>query len=126
MWIVSLRRLREFWAIHPRAEVSLRAWFTQASAADGRKFSDVRATFATADLVGNCTIFNIAGNNYRLITRLFYASHKLYVLRIMTHSEYDRDDWPAQCGCDRPPPPRRTAGPKKERDKRPLKRRGRS
>ena len=122
MWVVSLKRLREFWTIHSRAEVSLRAWFTQTSAADWENFNDLRATFPSADLVGNCTVFNIGGNNYRLIARVFYSSHKVYVLKVMTHVEYDRDDWPSQCGCFQPQPSRsrtmRRTGVKKRVSKR--------
>jgi len=113
MWVVSLKRLREFWAIHPKAEVPLRGWYTQTLAADWQTFSDLRATFPSADLVGNCTVFNIGGNNFRLIARVFFRSHKVYVLRVMTHVQYDRDDWAASCGCHSGPPERtRRAGSK--------------
>ena len=106
MWVISLRRLREFWAAHPRAEAPLRGWFTLTSAAEWETFNDLRATFPSADLVGSCTVFNVGGNNYRLIARVFFRSHKVYVLRVMTHAEYDREDWPAQCGCHLGPPDR--------------------
>jgi len=106
MWVVSLRRLREFWGIHPNAEIPLRGWFTQSSSADWRNFSELRETFSSADLVGNCTVFNIGGNKFRLIARVFYRSHKVYVLRVMTHREYDREDWAAECGCHSQPPDR--------------------
>jgi mRNA interferase HigB len=106
MWVVSLKRLRQFWAVHPRAEVPLRGWFTQTSAAEWQNFADLRATFPSADRVGNGTVFNIGGNNYRLIVRVFFSSHKVYVLRIMTHVQYDREDWAEQCGCHEPPPAR--------------------
>jgi mRNA interferase HigB len=127
MWVVSLKRLREFWAIHPLAEVPLRAWFTQASAAEWRNFGDLRGTFPSADLIGNCTVLNIGGNKYRLIGRVFYASHKVYVLRVMTHAQYDREDWPSQCGCNQPQPERiRPVRQKPHRKKRPSKRRPKS
>ena len=118
MWVVSLKRLREFWATQPHAEVPLRAWFTQTSAAAWRTFSDLRGTFPSADLVGNCTVLNLGGNKYRLVARVFYASHKVYVMRVMTHSEYDRDDWPSQCGCYQPPSVRPKPPPKKRPSKR--------
>ena len=104
MWVVSLKRLREFWQHHPRAEVPLRGWFTQTSAAGWLTFSDLRSTFPSADLVGNCTVLNLGGNKYRLVARILYSNHKVYVLRVMTHAEYEREDWPKQCGCHEPPP----------------------
>lgn len=127
MWVVSLKRLREFWAILPLAEVPLRGWFTQTSAAIWRNFGDLRGTFPSADSVGNCTVFNIAGNKYRLIARVFHTSHKVYVLRVMTHAEYDLKDWPSQCGCYEPPPERtRPMRQKSPRKKRPAKRSAKS
>ena len=100
MWVVSQKRLRKFWSVHPRAEIPLRAWYAQTSAAEWENFSDLRATFPSADLVGNCTVFNIGGNNFRLIARVFFANHKAYVLRIMTHAEYDRGAWKADCDSE--------------------------
>ena len=41
----------------------------------------------------------------RLVTRIRYASQKVFVLRAMTHSEYDEDKWKDECGCFEPPPP---------------------
>jgi mRNA interferase HigB len=104
MWVVSLKRLRQFWATHERAEIPLRGWFTVTSAAEWGRFADLRVTFPSADAVGSCTVFNVGGNNYRLIARIFYTSHKVYVLRVMTHADHDREDWATQCGCYNPPP----------------------
>jgi mRNA interferase HigB len=124
MWVVSIKRLREFWVAHPRAEVSLRAWFAQTSAAEWQSFNELRATFPSADLVGNCMVFNIGGNNYRLVARVFYSNHKVYVLRVMAHTDYDRDDWPSQCGCFQQPPDRnRPARSKTRTEKRAATRR---
>lgn len=61
--------------------------------------------FATASIVGNCTIFNIGGNKYRLVTRILFPSQKVFVLRVMTHAEYDDDRWKQDCGCYSPPVP---------------------
>lgn len=106
MWVVSLRRLREFRAGHARAEGPLRAWFTLAAAAEWSNFADLRGTFPSADLVSNCVVFNVGGNHYRLIARVFFTTHKVYVLRVMTHTEYDREDWATSCRCREPPPKR--------------------
>ncbi|MBI3408666.1 MAG: type II toxin-antitoxin system HigB family toxin [Planctomycetes bacterium] len=48
--------------------------------------------------------FNIGGNKYRLITRPLYASQKVFVLKVMTHVEYDKNKWQEECGCFAPPP----------------------
>lgn len=113
MWVVSLKRLRIFWASHPRAETAMCVWFDLVSAAEWRNFSDLRSMFPNADLVGNCTVFNVAGNHYRVIARVFFNSHKVYVLRVMAHAEYDRIDWSAECRCFEPPPKRAVKGKRK-------------
>ena len=123
MWVVSLKRLREFWEAHPLAEVPLRGWFTQTSAAEWRHYSDLRGTFPSSDLVGNCTVMNLGGNKYRLIARVLFANHKVYVLSVMTHAEYDRVDWPTKCGCYLPPPQRAVpVRPRPHHKHRPAKR----
>lgn len=112
MWVISLRRLRQFWADHPRAETPLRGWHTRTVLADWHTFADLRETFPSADVVGNCTVFNIGGNHFRLVARVLFRSHKVYVLRVMTHAEYDEGAWPVQCGCHTDPPtPRRPVRP---------------
>ena len=111
MWIVSIKRLREFWSEHDRAQLPLQSWYTQVSASQWKNFAELRST----DLVGNCTFFNIAGNYSRLIARVLYPSHKVFVLRVMTHKEYDQVDWAKQCGCYLPLP-------KQNRAKKPTRR----
>jgi mRNA interferase HigB len=96
MWImriIALRRLREFWARHADAEASLRSWYQVARQAHWQRFTDVRAFYSSADQVGKFTIFNIAGNKYRLITVIHFNTGRVYVRRIFTHAEYDRGVW---------------------------------
>jgi mRNA interferase HigB len=54
---------------------------------------ELRQTFPPADKVGNFTVFNIGGNNYRLITLVDYEYQKVFIRHILTHAEYDKDDW---------------------------------
>lgn len=61
-------------------------------------FPDVRRTFPSADLVTvssgrTIVIFNIGGNKYRLITAIHYNTRKVFVLRFLTHVEYDSQGW---------------------------------
>ena len=110
MVVIAFSRLRAFWAAHPDAETSLRVWYKATLAADWANFADVRATFGNASAVGNCVVFNIAGNKYRLVTRVRYPTRTVFVLRIMTHAEYDdQERWQDACGCHKPPPSRRPA-----------------
>ena len=101
MHVISMMALRRFWEVHPEAEKPLRGWFTLASDARWRSIADVRKDYPHADAVpvasGNtATIFNVAGNKYRLITCIHYNRRKVYVLRVFTHTEYDRENWKEQ------------------------------
>jgi mRNA interferase HigB len=76
----------------------------------------VKAAFAGASIVGDCIVFNIGGNKYRLVTRIRYPSQKVFILKVMTHSEYDKDKWKDECGCFDAPPQ------KKQKQARPVAR----
>ena len=108
MWVISKSRLKKFWE-SPNCEDSeqpLRAWYTHVNnkSVAWQKWADVRAVYGNADPVGNCVVFNIGGNKYRLITRILYPSQKVFVLKVMTHKEYDKDKWKTECGCFSSPP----------------------
>lgn len=114
MRIISKARLKQFWEKpgSKDAEGQLRAWYTRVSKKTvvWENWGSVRADYATASLVGNCVVFNIAGNKHRLVTRIMYRSHKVYVLKVMTHKEYDEEKWKKECGCyAAAPTPKRTA-----------------
>lgn len=93
MHLIAEAPLRLFWTHHPDAEAPLRAWIKVVKLADWQQFSDVRATFASADQVGQFTVFNIGGNKYRLIAAIHFNRGKLYLRHILTHAEYDRGVW---------------------------------
>src|SRR5262245_61896494 len=97
MRVISKSRLRAFWE-SPGCEDSegpLKAWHTHAShkSVAWHSWADVRADIGSASLVGNCTVFNVGGNKYRLVTRILFPSQKVFVLKVMTHAEYDGDKW---------------------------------
>ena len=123
MRVVSKSRLKQFWETpgHEDAEGPLRAWYTQTNnkTVAWLSWGDVKADFGSASIVGNCAVFNIGGNKYRLIARILYVSHKVFVLKVMAHAEYDEDRWKQECGCFTPPPltkeELRTTVPKRRR-----------
>ena len=92
MRIISLRRLRECWTEHPDAEAALRSWYRVVHQARWQRFMDVRTHYSSADQVGKFTVFNIAGNKYRLVVRANYTYRILYVRFVGTHREYDEID----------------------------------
>ena len=108
MRVISKARLKQFWESPGQkdAEGPLRAWYTHVNSktVSWQSWGEVKASFASASLVGDCVVFNIGGNKYRLITRIRYTIQKVFVLKVMTHSEYDEDKWKGEFGCFQPPP----------------------
>ncbi len=111
--IISKRRLKEFWesrkADASAAQKDLSTWYKVARNADWNNFGKLRQTFGSVDQVGSCVVFDVGNHRYRLIGRLNYALGILYVLRVMDHVEYDKNRWPDDCGCHKPPPKRPAA-----------------
>jgi len=98
MHIITRRRLTEYCNKHPNAAASLTAWHTVAKAARWQSITEARKTFPHADAAQaasgkTITIFNIAGNNHRLITSIHYNTGKIFILKILTHSQYDKPNW---------------------------------
>jgi mRNA interferase HigB len=90
---ISLRRIREFFSIHRDAKSPLVAWYKVVKKASWRNLAELKRVYPSADLVGRYTVFNIAGNKYRLIARVRYESQTLFIVAIMTHEEYDLGKW---------------------------------
>jgi mRNA interferase HigB len=93
MHVISKKPLREFWMEHPDAEGPLRAWLQSAKRERWSNFAEVKARFPKADRVGKLTVFNIAGNKYRLVVAIHHNRGKLYVRHVLTHAAYDRGEW---------------------------------
>jgi mRNA interferase HigB len=93
MHVISRKALRDFWQRHVESEQPLRRWYKVMATRDFRSFAELREAFPTADLVDDLTIFNIAGNNYRLIASIHFNRHKVYVRHVLTHAEYDQGKW---------------------------------
>lgn len=89
MHIISLKALREFWRKHPDAEQSLRNWHTVAENADFTDLTDLKRSFSTADYVPPYTVFDVGGNNFRVVVIVRYRDGKMFVRWVMTHREYD-------------------------------------
>lgn len=102
MRIISKRRLREFWQRVPASHLPLEGWYrvVKDKQLTWEDFHDVKATYGNASLVGGCVVFNIGGNKYRLIAKINYLTHSIFVRAVLTHDEYDKGKWKADCGCE--------------------------
>lgn len=91
MRIIAMSALRHFWDKHPQAEVPLRSWYADAMRAEWKTPADVKAQFGNASIVGgNRVVFNIKGNDFRLVVAVVYRAGVLFVKFVGTHEEYDR------------------------------------
>jgi mRNA interferase HigB len=94
--VVSKRGLAEIVKsarVDSQTAEELNLWCKVTRAAEWTTFADVRRAFPTADQVGAVIVFNIRHNRYRLITLAVLKKQKLYVKALLTHKEYDREDW---------------------------------
>lgn len=93
MRIIALRTLREFWEEHPDSEQQLRAWYQKAVGAEWRTPAEVKEAYRSASiLANNRVIFNIKGNDYRLVVRIRYDIQIIYIRFVGSHTEYDKID----------------------------------
>lgn len=90
---ISFARIREFVKDHPTAKPSLKAWFKTTQKSAWRSLAEVKRTYPHADLVGEFTVFNVGGNNYRVITYINYQHQQVLIKAVLTHREYDKDNW---------------------------------
>ena len=92
MHIITRRRLREFARRHPQSGVPLSAWYRIVSRSTFSSIAHLRQTFPHADPVSKYIVFNIGGNDFRLITAIHFYRRKVYVRAILTHAEYSKID----------------------------------
>lgn len=97
MEVVSYDKIVEFTRKHPDSKSSLNSWFRIASKAQWKNLAEVKQSYPHADLYRCCTIFNIRGNNYRLISLINYRTQGIQIQYILTHAEYDKDKWKKDC-----------------------------
>jgi mRNA interferase HigB len=98
MRIIKEPTLAAYAKKYARAAVSLEQWRVVARQASWRSLSSVRATYASADALkvksGRVvTVFNIAGNRFRLVTAIHYNRGLIFILQFLTHAEYSQDKW---------------------------------
>jgi mRNA interferase HigB len=96
--IIAESTLRRFGDRHPKAAPGLEAWRRIVSREEFQHFADLRRCFRSADQVRvasekTVVVFNVHGNDYRLICAIHYNTGRVYLLRFLTHAEYSKDRW---------------------------------
>jgi len=97
MHVISKKALREFWERHADAKEPLEEWYKTAVRAKWQSIADVRLTYPHADAAGDCTVFNIKGNSYRLVVKIAYSKHLIFIRFVLTHAEYSKGVYEDDC-----------------------------
>lgn len=91
MRIISKKYLVQFWELHRESEQSLKAWYDEAVKANWLSPQEIKEQYRSASFIANNrVVFNIKGNDYRLIVAIAYRFGALYIKFIGSHAEYDR------------------------------------
>ena len=99
MRIIARRTLRQFIQSraghkdHAALKAAIEAWFDEARKARWKSTADVKRRYATASIVtADRIVFNIKGNDYRLVTSVDFEKGIVWIKWIGTHKEYDKID----------------------------------
>jgi mRNA interferase HigB len=91
MRIISFAQLKAFFTKHADAKTAMEDWNQQTKKAQWKDFADVKKTFNSVDAVGNNRyVFNVKGNNYRIVALILFKIKRLYIRWVGTHAEYDK------------------------------------
>lgn len=91
MRIVSKKKIVDYYTKNTNSRTALEEWYKKVSKLNWENLNELKNDFLSADYVGNNrVVFNIKGNDYRLIAIIIYVSHKVYIRWIGTHAEYDK------------------------------------
>lgn len=93
MRVFARKTLREFWTTHSDSEDALKAWFSEAKGSQWESPSDIKNKYPQASILSdNRVVFNIKGNNYRLVVKINYDYGQVFIRFVGTHAEYDKID----------------------------------
>lgn len=93
MRIISIKNLRDFWEQHPDAKGPLEAWVDEVKHAKWQNSHEIKERYPKASILGDKrVVFDIKGNDYRLIVSVAYRYGAVYIKFVGTHAEYDKVD----------------------------------
>lgn len=93
MVVISYPTLKAFFEKHAIAKDSLNNWYRLTTQADWANFHEMKQMFNTVSSVGNDRyVFNIKGNDYRVVAMIFFNIRTVFIRFVGTHAEYDNVD----------------------------------
>ena len=91
MRVIAKSTLVEYYTKNPLAKTALEDWYEKTKNAEWTCFADIKRTFNSVDSVGNKRyVFNIKGNDFRLVVMILFTPQTVYIRFVGTHDEYDK------------------------------------
>ena len=89
--IVAKRTIKEFWSKYPETEDYLTTWYETVKKATWQNPNEIKEFYSTVSILKNSrVVFNIKGNDFRLVAKINYEKQWLFIRFIGTHKEYDQ------------------------------------
>ena len=88
--VISRKALTVFALRHPAARAPLEVWYRLVSKSGFDSFVQIKQVFNSADYVAPYIVFDVGGNNFRVVTVIHFDRQRLYVRDVLTHAGYDR------------------------------------
>jgi mRNA interferase HigB len=93
MNIIVRRSILYYCEKYPKARIALLTWYQEFSKQEFKSYNALKTVYGTASLVAqNRVIFNIKGNDFRLIISINFRQQAAYVIWFGTHNEYNKID----------------------------------
>ena len=93
MHIITQKRIWDAKKKHPASASALDGWYRIIKKNQFGNFAALKKSFNSVDKVGDLYVFDIGGNKLRLISTIHFHRQKVYIRHILTHHQYDQDDW---------------------------------
>jgi mRNA interferase HigB len=88
--VISKKALKECWQKHPKTKQALKAWFKEMCVGKWSNPNQLKLDFPSASILGESrVVFNIKGNQYRLVVRINFSFQLIWIRFVGTHQEYD-------------------------------------
>ena len=97
MRIISRKALRAYWEKHPESEQAFTEFYGKLKRCSPNNIAELRQTFPSADIVGDCIVFNVGGNKYRVIVHFDFDIQGVWIGFVLSHAEYSKERWKADC-----------------------------
>lgn len=93
MHVVTQKRRWEAQEQYPEAATALEGWYRLIKANQFENFAQLKALFNSVDKVGDQYVFDMGGNKLRLMAQILLDRKKVFIRKLLTHKEYDRNQW---------------------------------